>query len=100
MRGPFIILAVVGLVGVFIVMRRRRKPAGRLARLRENAEDTLHDLDERSEELRKRARKVSGEARERLQEQAHELEARQRELRVRLEELKKEAGRLLERARP
>jgi predicted nuclease with TOPRIM domain len=100
MRGPFIVFALIGLIGVFMIMKKRQqKPASRFARLRENAEDSLHDLEERSEELRKRAKKVSGEARERLQEQAHELEARQRELRSRLEDLKKEAGRLLERAR-
>jgi LPXTG-motif cell wall-anchored protein len=96
---PFIIVA--GLLGLalFLGVRKRRKKAGPLERLRENIEGALDDAEHRTHELRERARKLRGDAKKRLETQAHEMEDRQKELRGKLNELKAEAGRLLERAR-
>jgi F0F1-type ATP synthase membrane subunit b/b' len=92
---------VAGLIGIalFLGARRRKKKASPLVRLREGIEGALDDAEQRTHELRERARRLRGNAKKRLESQAHEVEERQKELRGRLNELKAEAGRLLERAR-
>lgn len=101
MNNSLPIIAVVGLLALafFLKGRRRKKKRTRFERFREGIEIALDDAEARTHELRKRAKKVRGEARKRIEAQAHEVEERQKELRGRLEDLKSEATRLLERAR-
>ena len=100
MNNALPVIATFGLIALLLVLRsRRRKKPSALMRLRESVEDALEDAEQRTHELRERARKLRGEAKQRLETQVHEMEERQKELRGRLDELKTEAGRLLERAR-
>ena len=100
MNNALPIIVIAGLIGLALVLRtRRRKKPTPFERLRENIEVALDDAEQRTQELRERARKLRGDAKKRLEAQAHEVEERQKELRGRLNELKAEAGKLLERAR-
>jgi hypothetical protein len=100
MKMPVLLLLLGGLAAVAILLKGRDRPSdGTLGRIKESAEDALGDVEKRVEDLRERAKKVSGEARVKLQDQAHELETRQRELRAQLQELSAEAKKLLDRAR-
>lgn len=96
---PFLAVGALVVLGIILRSRRRKKKQTPFGRLRENIETVLDDAEQRTAELRERARKLRGEAKKRLEAQAHDVEERQKELRGRLNELKAEAGRLLERAR-
>ena len=101
MKNAVPMFLALGLVGMALVMLkgRRRKKRSAFERLREGIEGALDDAEQRTVELRERARKMRGDAKKRIEAQAHEVEERQKELRGRLDELKEEAGKLLERAR-
>jgi DNA anti-recombination protein RmuC len=102
MKNALPIVAVVGLLTFGLMLRsrrRRKKKPTAFERLREGIEGALDDADQRTQELRERAKKLRGDAKKRIEAQAHEVEERQKELRGRLDELKAEAGKLLERAR-
>ncbi len=101
MKSPLPIFAVVGVVVFLLAVkgRRKRHKPTRFERLREGIEGALDDAEQRTHELRERAKKMRGDAKKRIEEQAHEVEEHQKELRGRLDELKAEAGKLLERAR-
>ncbi len=101
MKNLLPMVAAFGLFGLvlFVVGRRKKKKPNALARLRLTVEGALDDAEQRSADLRKRAKKMRGEAKKRIEAQAHEVEERQKELRERLDELKTEAGKLVERAR-
>jgi len=99
MKGLMILLAVAGVIAAVVALKGRDKklPEHPLSRLRESADDTIADMEERIAELQQQARRVKGEAQKRVQERAHELEERQKELAGRFEELRSEARKLLER---
>lgn len=94
-----IVMAIAGLTLALVVAMRGRRKRTPLERLRVNIEETLDDAQQQAHSLRKRARKLRGEAKKRLETQAHEVEDWQKDLRERLDDLRSDAGRLLERAR-
>jgi len=100
MKNALPLVAAIGLIALALVLKgRRRKKPTTLERLRLSVEGALDDAEHRTQDLRKRAKKMRGDAKKRIEAQAHDVEERQKELRSRLDELKAEAGKLLERAR-
>jgi signal transduction histidine kinase len=101
MKSPLILL----LLGILIAgalafkVREKKRPETPIERIRGGIEDAMSELESRIEDLRERAKRVSGEARKKLQDQAHELETRLRALRGQLDDLRTEAKQLLDRDR-
>ena len=100
MKNTLPIVAAVGLIALALFLKgRRKKKQTPIERLRVGIETALDDAEARTQELRKRAKKLRGDAKKRIEAQAHEVEEHQKELRGRLDDLKAEATKLLERAR-
>lgn len=100
MKAPMILVGIVSTVMLLMfIKRRRRKPKGPVARVREGVEQAISEAEVRSRDLRKRAGKMKGEARQRLHDRASDLEAKQKELRSKLEQLGEDAKKVVEHAR-
>jgi flagellar biosynthesis/type III secretory pathway M-ring protein FliF/YscJ len=100
MKAPMILAGIVSAVILFMfIKRRRRKPKGAVARVRQGVEQAMSEAETRSKELRKRASKMKGEARQRLHDRASDLDAKQKDLRSRLDQLSEDAKKVVEHAR-
>ena len=96
---PLVILGLIGLAFGFMAIRQKRHKKTAFEKIQSRADDAISDIEHRVVELRKDAKRLSGEAKQRLQDQAHELESQQQELKKRLADLSGDAQKVLEKAR-
>ena len=96
---PLVIIGLVGLVFGFMAIRRRRHKKTTFQKIQSRADDAISDIEHRVVELRKDAKRLSGEAKKRLQDQAHDLESQQQDLKKRLTDLSGDAQKVLDKAR-
>ena len=99
MKPPMLLAGLALGVLLIILMKGRKHRPTTIEKLRGGLDEALHEVEGRSADSRKRAKKLSGDARRRVEDQAHDLESKQRERRGKLEDLAAEARHLVEERR-